>query len=142
MRQSKGACLCCEFSVFSAQEEPRRFELLVRFIIQHGDSVALSPLWTGFEWFHLLSNSFFLNYYPGPIDRIFRMENEDTMCEIAGMIGVACVIREKHNQDEGGSKVDKRILYQSCESLRLLEQHFSHEFECFGYQPTGGVCAS
>lgn len=114
--------------------EPERF---IKFVDKYTKS-GLEVLEKGGVVFtHLLSQTFFLDLWPGPIDFVGRTEMFQESVNKLSTFLHKNLTTPKHLTNNEGS-LDKQLLMNASKSIQLVHDYFRIEMNRYGYKPLEG----
>lgn len=127
-------------------EEPKRFDVFVEYYLEHGDGLLMydfsgrCPLMA-----HVLSQTWFMNLYPGDILHIGKIEAPAFLHLFSEVIGFRSECISKHlanlthlNRAEGVGRFvlpTEQYLQQNRVSIEKLNKLFAAELDLFDYPP-------
>jgi len=117
--------------------EPQRFNEFVDLFVKQGEKMV--PLYcsprTGCILQHVMSQTWFLNFWPGPID-LYRVEGfVDEVTRLAEFTQLDLSLPHA-NSNEGHTH--KNLLMEQIASMQKLHSYFKADMTRFGYQPLPG----
>lgn len=119
-------------------EEPRRFNTFVRLFVKEGTGILKWYHYAGVPCLleHFLSQTWFLNFWPGPIE-IYDVDHfAEGVRHINSYMKLNLTVPEKPlNQHSGSHLVDRDLLLSQRDSIELLNEYFKDDLARFGYKP-------
>jgi hypothetical protein len=117
--------------------EPQRFNEFVDLFVKQGEKVI--PLYhcSGLPCVmqHVMSQTWFLNFWPGPTD-LYRVEGlVDEVKRLAELTQLDLSLPQK-NSNEG--HIDQKLFMEQNASMQKLHSYFKEDLIRFGYQPLLG----
>jgi len=116
--------------------EPQRFNEFVDLFVKQGEKVVLlyrSPGYCIMQ--HVMSQTWFLNFWPGPVD-LYRVEGfVDEVKRLAEFTQLDLSLPHA-NSNEGNP--DKMLFMEQIASMQKLHSYFKADMTRFGYPPLPG----
>lgn len=114
--------------------EPERFNKFVQRYIRDGLEVLEKG---GVVFTHLLSQTFFLDLWPGPLEFVGRVELfKESVAKLGQFIHSELRAPPHLTKNEGS--LDKELILNASQSIQLVHNYFRLEMRRYGYQPLPG----
>lgn len=118
-------------------DEPNRFNKFVKLFVKHGDEIL--------KWYnsgtvpclmqHVLSQTWFLNFWPGPIELYDVDHFDEAVQKLDGYMKLNLTVPPSVNVREGKDLVDREMLMRQHDSIQMLNAYFEQDIRRFGYKP-------
>lgn len=116
--------------------EPQRFNEFVDLFVKQGEKVV--PLYRmpgSCIMQHVMSQTWFLNFWPGPID-LYRVEG--IVDEVKRLAEFTQLDLSLPHKDPNNGHIDEKLLMEQIASMQKLHSYFKADMTRFGYQPLPG----